>query len=99
VLVRALVVGEACVAVDAHHGFVGGADVFGREGFHAGVDLFDESKHGIFEFPLVDVFAWGEPLAVVVLGEATEKLEGLWGEVSCHRSLMLLERALDFEQA
>ena len=97
--VGTLVVGEACVAVDAHHGFVRSADVFGREGFHAGVDLFDEREHGLFQFALVDVFARSEPFTVVVLCEAAEELESLWGEVSCHRSLMLLEWALDFEQA
>lgn len=75
-LVGALVVGEACVAIDAKEGFFGGADELRREVEHGLGHRADHREHGLFEFGLEDRFARGKPLAVVVADEVAEEFDG-----------------------
>lgn len=85
-LVRALVFGEADVAVDAHEGLLRRADVEGGEGGEMFVELGDEGEHGKFEFALVEGPAGFKPGAVVVAFEGAEEFQRFGGEMRGHGS-------------
>jgi len=75
-----LVGAEAGVAKDAEHDFMRRADELRGEVGEGVVDLFDEVEHGGFELLFVEGLALVEPLAVVVLLETAEELQGSFGE-------------------
>ena len=76
-LVRALVAGESCVAVNPEKRATG----FARIGYKVRADLLeprlerlDELEQWLAEVALVAVFVFLEPCSVVVLGELTKEL-------------------------
>jgi hypothetical protein len=89
-LVRALVGGEANVAVDAEHGLVRGTDMGGGDVEEVVVEAVDEGEQRGLERALVDGLAGVEPVAGVVLLEAAEELEGFGGEEGFGRHRLIL---------
>lgn len=83
-LVRALVGGEANVAVDAHHRLVRRPHVVGRELGHALRDLVHEREHRHLHCALVSAAASLKPGAVVVARQPAQERERSRGQVTRH---------------
>jgi len=83
-LVRALVLGEAYVSVDAEQGPPEGPWVPGEvraDGLQLGSNVFDEPDASVYVELLISRLVPGEPLSVVVLLKLGEEFEEPWREV------------------